>query len=143
MRHEKMTTMISSLPWLGIAVAFVLYTALGAIWFTVLFRKRYLYTLDRPLNEPPSKDPIFFVGPMICTAVIVLTTAVLMERLNIHTYGDALWFALLAGFGYLVANTLNIAINPNMPRPVAYAVLSGAYHLVAMVIACSVLVGLG
>jgi hypothetical protein len=137
-----MTPVLSNLPWLGIALALVLCSALGALWFTVLFRKRYLYTLGRPVNEPPSKDPIYFVGPMACNLLVILTSAILMDMLGIATYGGAFKFALLVGFGYLVTNTLNIAINPNMPRPIPYGVLTGAFHLVAMLLACAVLVAM-
>ncbi|MBK8615122.1 MAG: DUF1761 domain-containing protein [Flavobacteriales bacterium] len=137
-----MSITLSNLPWLGIALAFVLSSALGAAWFTALFRKQYLFTLGRPANEPQSKDPIYFVGPMICNFLVILTTAILMQWLNITTYCAAFPFALLVGLGYLVTNTMNIAINPNMPRPIAYGVLTGAYHMVAMVLVCTVLVAL-
>ncbi|HEY0975908.1 MAG TPA: DUF1761 domain-containing protein [Flavobacteriales bacterium] len=134
-----MSINLSNLPWLGIALAFVLSSVLGAIWFTVLFRKPYLRTLGRPVDEPQSKNPIYFVGPMICNFLVILTTAILMEQLGITTYGAALTFALVIGFGYLVTNTMNIAINPNMPHPMPYGTLTGAYHLIAMILVCMVM----
>lgn len=135
-----MSITLSNLPWLGIALAFVLTSVLGAVWFTVLFRKPYLRTLGRPVDEPQSKDPIYFVGPMICNFLVILTTSILMAALGITTYGTALTFALVIGLGYLVTNTMNIAINPNMPHPIPYGMLSGAYHMVAMILMCMVLV---
>ena len=137
-----MTHTLSQLPWLGILVAFVTYSALGAVWFTALFRKQYLITLGRPTNEPQSKDPIYFVGPMVCNFLVILTSAILMNMLGITTYGAAISFALLVGFGYLVTNTMNIAINPNMPRPIVYGLLTGACHIVAIIAVCLVLVAL-
>ena len=137
-----MSITLSNLPWLGIELASVLSSALGAAWIPALCPKQYLFTLGRPANEPQSKDPIYFVGPMICNFLVILTTAILMLWLNITTYGAAFPFALLVGLGYLVTNTMNIAINPNMPRPIAYGVLTGAYHMVAMVLVCTVLVAL-
>ncbi|MBL7950388.1 MAG: DUF1761 domain-containing protein [Flavobacteriales bacterium] len=137
-----MSITLSNLPWLGIALAFVLTSLLGAAWFTALFRKPYLRTLGRPVDEPQSKDPIYFVGPMVCNFLVILTTAILMDALGITTYGAALTFALVVGFGYLVTNTMNIAINPNMPRPIPYGILSGVYHLIAMMLVCLVLVAM-
>lgn len=137
-----MSITLSNLPWLGIALAFVLSSALGAAWFTALFRKQYLFTLGRPANEPQSKDPIYFLGPMVCNVLVILTSAALMQWLNITTYGAAFSFALLVGSGYLVANTVNIGINPNIPRPIQYGMLSGAYHMVSMVLVTMVLVAL-
>lgn len=138
-----MSITLSKLPWLGIALAFVLYSALGAVWFTALFRKQYLFTLGRPADEPQSKDPIYFVGPMICNFLVILTCAILMDRLSITTYDAAFTFALLIGLGYLVTNTMNIAINPNMPRPIAYGMITGACHLVAIVLVCMILMAMG
>lgn len=137
-----MSITLSNLPWLGIALSFVLSSALGAVWFTALFRKQYLFTLGRPADEPPSKNPIYFVGPMACNFLVILTSAILMDWLNITTYGAAFTFALVAGFGYLVANTVNIGINPNIPRPIPYGVLCGAYHLVATLMVVMILVAL-
>ena len=135
-----MTNAFQHLNWLGILLAFVASSIIGTAWFTVLFRKPYLATLGRPQNEPQSKDPIYFVGPLVCSLLMILTTALLMGQLGITTLSAAFSFALLAGFGYLVTNTVNIAINPNIPHPVRYGVISGGYHLVAMVVVCLILV---
>jgi len=137
-----MTNILSSFSWLGIVLAFVAYSIIGAVWFTALFRKPYLAALGRPLDEPQSKDPIYFVGPMLCNLVVILTSAWLMHQLNITTAGAALTIALVAGFGYLVTNTVNIGINPNIPHPIRYGIISGSCHLVAMVVTCLILVSL-
>ena len=137
-----MSISLSKLPWLGIGLALVVTSVLGALWFMVLFKKQYLFTLGRSANDPPSKDPIYFLGPMGCSFVVILTSAILMDLLNITTYGAAFTFALLVGFGYLVANTVNIGINPNIPRPIQYGMLSGAYHMVSLVLVAMVLIAL-
>lgn len=66
-----------------------------------------------------------------------------MNALHIESYTNALLFALIVGLGYLVANTVNIAINPNIPRPPLYGAISGAYHLVGVVIVSVILVAMG
>ncbi|MBB6001570.1 hypothetical protein [Arcicella rosea] len=57
-----------------------------------------------------------------------MASAILIEALNVQSFETALEFTLLVGIGYLVANTVNIAINPNIPRPILYGIISGAYH---------------
>ena len=126
-----MMSSLTNLNWLGIMVAFLVYFILGAVWFTLLFAKSYKVSLGRE-DETLAKAPIFIVGPALCTFVITVTTAVLMHALDIHTAGDALELALLIGLGYLGANTVNIAINPNIPRPLHYGMISGSYHLVGI-----------
>jgi hypothetical protein len=82
---------------------------------------------------------LFIAGPAVCTLVVTLTTALLIAALRVDTLGDALLVALVVGVGYLVANTVNIAINPNMPRPLYYGLVTGSYHLVGIVAAGLVL----
>ena len=134
---------ISSLNWFGVLLAFVPYFLLGALWFTVLFKKQYAISLGRENEQPQNLAPIFIIGPALCMLVITLTSALLLNALAINSYQGALLFALLVGIGYLVANTVNIAINPNIPRPLLYGAISGAYHLVGIVIVSLMLVFMG
>ena len=134
---------ISSLNWFGVLLAFVPYFLLGALWFTVLFKKQYAISLGRENEQQQNLAPIFIVGPALCMLVITLTSALLVNALAINSYQDALLFGLIVGVGYLVANTVNIAINPNIPRPLLYGAISGAYHLVGIVLVSLMLVFMG
>ena len=133
----------SSLPWLGIFLAFAAYFVLGGLWFTLFFKRPYAYSLGKTVDGLQNDAAIFMVGPAVCSLIITFTTAVLLEALGISTYGQALTLALLIGVGYLVANTVNIAINPNMPRPLLYASISGAFHLTGIMLVVLILVALG
>jgi hypothetical protein len=96
-------------------------------------------------NEPEtgqSPSALYIVGPAVCTLLITLTCTVLLYALHIDTYGNAVRFALLVGLGYLVTNTVNIAINPNIPRPFFYGLITGSYHLVGTLLASLLLVAL-
>lgn len=134
---------ILSLNWFGVLLAFVPYFLLGALWFTVLFKKPYAISLGRENEQPQNMAPIFIIGPALCTLVITLTSALLLNALAINSYQGALLFGLIVGIGYLIANTVNIAINPNIPRPLLYGAISGAYHLVGIVIVSLMLVFMG
>ncbi|RFS17690.1 DUF1761 domain-containing protein [Emticicia sp. C21] len=134
-----MINQVANLNWISVAIAFVVYFVLGALWFTLLFPKPYKISLGKENETLPNK-PIFIVGPAICTLVITVVTTVLIYALNIQSINDALVFSLMIGFGYLVANTTNIAINPNIPRPILYSVISGAYHLVGIILVGVILV---
>jgi hypothetical protein len=63
----------------------------------------------------------------------------LMAALNIESYGDALLFGFIVGLGYLTANTVTIAINPDFPRPLFYAAISGAYNIVGSLLVSTIL----
>lgn len=48
-------------------------------------------------------------------------------------------FGLLVGIGYLVAQTFNIAINPNSPRPILYGLINAPYFIICSVVASIIL----
>jgi Protein of unknown function (DUF1761) len=137
-----MVAILTSVDWLSVLLAFVAYFLLGPLWYLLLFPKQYRVSLGRQPDEPQSSDPLFIVGPAVCSLLITLTSAVLFYALNITTYGNALLFATVIGVGYLVANTVNIAINPNIPRPFLYGFISGSYHLAGMVVVSLILVAM-
>ncbi|WP_229244371.1 DUF1761 domain-containing protein [Emticicia sp. CRIBPO] len=134
-----MMNQLAHLNWISVLVAFVVYFILGALWFTLFFSKPYKISLGKENEVLPNK-PIFIVGPALCSLVITLATAVLMSALHIETIDAAIEFALIVGVGYLVANTVNIAINPNVPKPILYGIISGAYHLLGILIVSVILV---
>jgi hypothetical protein len=137
-----MFDVLGAINWLAVVLGWIAFTVLGGLWFAVLFPKAYNTSLGRAADAAPSRAPIFIVGPSLCALVITITTAVFIYALNIGTYPAALQFAVIAGLGYLAANTTNIAINPNFPRPLRYALISGSYNLVGIVIVSLVIVAL-
>ena len=134
-----MINQLANLNWISVSIAFIAYFILGALWFTLFFSKQYKISLGRDNETLPNKL-IFIIGPALCSLVITIATAILMYTLNIQSLSAALEFAAIVGIGYLVANTVNIAINPNIPRPILYGIISGAYHLVGILIVSIILV---
>jgi uncharacterized membrane protein len=133
---------LSNVRWLGVAAAFVPYFILGGLWFTVLFPKPYWASLGKAQVPTEKPAPLFIIGPAICSLVITITTAVLMASLRIDSFGSGLQFGAMIGLGYLVANTVNIAINPNIPRPLLYGLISGGFHLTGILIVTVILVAM-
>lgn len=131
---------LTNLNWVSVLVAFVAYCVLGALWFTLLFVKQYKISLGKANEELNNKAPIFILGPALCSLVITIANAVLFYALNISTFNEAVEFSFVIGFGFLVANTMNIAINPNIPRPIHYGIISGTYHLAGIFIVNTILV---
>ena len=139
-----MFTVLSTINWLSVLAAFVAYFLLGALWYLLLFPKAYQASLGKTY-EPDAKqnqEPLYIIGPAVCALVITITCAILLYALHITSYGNALAFALLVGAGYLFTNTVNIAINPNIPRPFFYGLITGSYHLVGMLLVNLILVAM-
>ncbi len=133
-----MINQFKNLNWVAVSIAFVLYCILGGLWFTVFFSEAYKVSLGKAGEVLPNL-PIFIVGPALCTLVVTLTTAILFYALNISTIRQMLEFTLVIGLGFLVANTVNIAINPNIPHPLFYSLISGSYHLVGITLVNTIL----
>jgi len=135
-----MLDVLPQLNWLAIAAATAASFVLGGLWFTLIFGKAYATALGRQ-GEPPSKPaPIYMVGPFACGLVTTITSAIVLKHLRVDSPGEALAWGALVGFGYLAATTVNTAINPNIPRPLFYGLISGSYFLLSSVIVSLILV---
>lgn len=130
---------ISKISWLGVFLSLVFYSFLGWLWFAVLFPNQYASALDKSGLMPANPDPIYFYGPPLTILPTIITTALLMVVLNINTRKAAIEFAFVIGLGFLVANTFDIAINPNIPHPMPYGLLVGGFHLVGILVTCLIL----
>lgn len=137
-----MFDVLGEINWWAVIIGFTAVSVLGGVWFAVLFAEPYNVSLGRAPDAPPVQKPLFFAGPALCTLAMTITTAVLIYALGVHTYRDALLFAVIAGIGYLAAAATNIAINPNFPRPLLYAAITGTYYLLSMVVVALVIVAL-
>ncbi|OJW66619.1 MAG: hypothetical protein BGO68_01550 [Candidatus Amoebophilus sp. 36-38] len=129
-----MINLVLSINWVSVLIAFVAYFFLGALWFMFLFKKQYANSLGKENSTLQNSSPIFFIGPAICSLIITITSAILIYALGIDSYSKAIEFAFIIGVGYLFSNTINIAINPNIPKPILYGIISGTFHLVGILI---------
>jgi hypothetical protein len=127
----------------SVAAATLASAVLGALWFTALFGKYYTVALGRDGQPPFKMTPIFMAGPFLCGLVTCIASAILIRALGIVSYGDAVTYGLITGFGFLATTTVNTGINPNIPRPILYGIISGSYFLVAGVMIALILVALG
>lgn len=133
---------MTRINWLAVLAATFACTVLGGLWFTALFGKAYAAVLGR-VHDPKAKPaPLFIVGPLVCTLIAVITSAVLIKALNLTSVGDALTFGGVVGFGYFVSTMANTAINPNMPRPLMYGLVSGPYFFLLSLVTSLILVKL-
>jgi hypothetical protein len=137
-----MFNIFDQISWLGVAAATLATAVLGAVWFTALFGKYYTVALGREGQPPFKMTPIFMVGPFLCGLVTCIAAAILMRALDVNNFGDGLVFGLIVGVGLLAATTVNTGINPNIPRPILYGVISGSYFLVAGVMISLILTAL-
>lgn len=132
----------SQINWIAVVVATVAHFILGGVWFAALFGKAYAKALGIDGRPPQKPGPIFMIGPLLCGALTIVTTAFLLRALVITGYADALTLGAIVGIGYLGAMTMNIAINPLFPRPFFYALINIPMFLIGSLMACAILVSM-
>lgn len=137
-----MFNVLADVNWFGFAIALVVSVVLAGVWFAAVIVKPYLVALGREHDTIPPNDLVRNLGPLVCTLIVTLTTAVLVEALDITGTGDAVAFGLIVGVGYLSAMTFQIALNPNFPRPLYYGVLNAPYFIISSVVSSAILVAM-
>lgn len=134
-----MFDVIGDINWLAVVLATVALTLLGGVWFGGIFAKKYAISLGNDPSKKVVMSPVGVVGPMMANLATIITSAVILQALDITSYREALLFSLIVGVGYLSAMTVNIAINPNFPRPFYYTLVNAPYFILGSVIAVSIL----
>ncbi|MCD6068781.1 MAG: hypothetical protein K0S33_3607 [Bacteroidetes bacterium] len=129
----------SKISWLGVFLSLVFFSFFGWLYFTVVFPDQYATSLDKLGKMAAKPDPIYFYGPPLTILPTLIVTALLMVALNTSTLKAALELGLIVGLGYLVANTFDIAINPNIPHPGPYGVLVGGFQMIGILVSCSIM----
>lgn len=132
----------ASVNWLGVVAALVAHFFLGAAWFMGLVGKRYGVALGRTDLDDAKPTPLVILGPLACSVVVITTTAVLLRALAINELAEGVLLGVFIGAGYLTPMVMNIAINPNFPRPFYYTALNAPYFVLGSVVASAVLVAL-
>jgi hypothetical protein len=135
-----MLNVAANINWVALLVATAACSMLGGLWFAVLFPRQYALALGRDPGQKVPMTGLSYMGPTLGTLVVAATSALLLEALRITSVRDALVFGAIVGIGYLVPTMVIVAINPNFPRPLAYAALNAPYFFSCSLIISSVLV---
>lgn len=137
-----MINVISQVNILSILASLVASFILGGVWFGVVISKLYVTALGREDHSPQKPGPIFIFGPLICNLLVVTTSAILLQLLQVESIEGALVFGALVGIGYVLSTVMNIAINPNFPRPFFYTLINAPYFIASNLITSVILVAM-
>jgi len=123
----------------SVFAAGVAYFALGGLWFTPLFGKHWdkAVGFERPPKWRPST--VYYIGPLAGCLVAAFATSQLVRLTNAESFSSFLAVGLIVGLGYGASITAVNAISPNMHNPGLYALVTGSYHLIGLLLCSSVL----
>ncbi|GHG63851.1 DUF1761 domain-containing protein [Comamonas sp. JC664] len=128
-----------SLNGLAVLLSVVAQGMLGSAWYLGVIPKPYALALGRTDLAGRKPGALFIAGPQLCMLVVTLANAVLLRALHIDAMPEALVFGAISGAGYLAATVFNVAINPNIPRPLLYGVINAPYFLLSNLVSCAIL----
>lgn len=129
-----MNTPMHQVSIVAILAASVAVMLLGGIWFAWLFAHQYAVVLGRADQPKTAMSPLYFVGPSSCMLVTTIGSAILMAAQGIGSLAEALRFGAIVGVCFLATTAMNMAINPNIARPIVYGVLSAGYFFISSLI---------
>lgn len=115
-------------------------TILGFIWFTIFFGRQYAMALGKNYTPEEKPDALYIIGPIVCGFMNVLAMDFLIHALALDTLAEALLFGAVVGIGLIASTNVNSGINPNIPRPMLYGLVSGSYFVVSSLIISIILV---
>src|SRR5690606_14640492 len=96
-RGAHMFTVVGDINWIALAIAAAASIVLAGVWFAVVIAKPYAVSLGREGQAPPPATAVSAAGPIVCQLVTLVTSAVLIEALDVTRVADAIAFGLVVG----------------------------------------------
>ncbi len=129
--------LLDQLNWVAVLVGAVIYFAIGAVWFAPpLFGRPWMASIGWDESRPrPEMNPVSYAGPALFYLVSAIATGLLAVATASDTLAEGMILGLVVGVGYALTVTATDAVfDPNKPRPWTWFAISGAYHVVSLLI---------
>ena len=133
------TTLFLQLNWLHILVATFAYFGLGAVWYSLLFRGRWLaYQKITPDNAEAKKDAgAIMAFSFVLMYIAVVGLAILVSRLDLSLAISGVKLGLFTGICF---SAMGISISYlYVKKPAGLHFIDGSYHIAGQVVAAVIL----
>jgi len=133
------TALFTEMNWLAILVASVAYFALGAVWYSALFGKRWVTYHNINIEDPEMKKGVagIMILSFVLMAVAVICLSYLISRLGLTEAISGVKIGLLSGAGF-AATGISIGYLYTK-KPFGVHLIDGLYHVAGHVIAAIIL----
>ena len=133
------TSYLSHINWLAVLVAAIAYFALGALWYSVLFGKKWIAYQNIDVNAPDAKKSagVIMFGSFLLMLFATVGLAIFIERLQLHQALSGLKVGLFTGlfFSFMAISVSYLYVK----KPIALHFIDGLYHVAGQVIAAVIL----
>jgi hypothetical protein len=134
------TTFLSNINWLAVLVAAIAYFALGALWYSPLFGKKWVQYQNIDMNDPDIKKGVagIMVGSFVLMLFATIGLAILVARIPLNGgVMSGLKLGLMTG---LLFSATAISITYlYIKKPIGLHFIDGLYHVVGQIIAAIIL----
>lgn len=129
------TEVFHHINWLAVLIAGLAYFILGALWYTVLFGKKWRAYNSAAMNQPDAKKGS--IGIMIISLILMLICALglsmVVTRLQISGWQVGLKLGILTGICFAGTGLLISYVYEK--RPLGLQLINGLYNLFGNIIA--------
>ena len=129
----------SNLNWLHILVAAIAYFALGSIWYSLLFGKKWVLYQNINMNDPNGKKGLggIMFTSFILMFITTLGLAIIVSRLHLDHASSGVRWGLLTGVCFS-ATTISVSYL-YAKKPAGLHIIDGMYHIIGQIIAAVIL----
>src|SRR2546423_14820944 len=129
----------SQINWLHVLVVAIGYFALGSVWYSVLFGKKWVAYHNINMQDPNAKKgagAIMFLS-FVLMFIATIGLAIIVNRLHLDQAASGIKWGLLTGVCFS-ATTICISYI-YVKKPLGLLVIDSLYHVIGQVIAAVIL----
>jgi hypothetical protein len=129
-----MAELISTVNWLAVIVATLLYFFLGALWYSpVLFAKKWMELRNISENDIDGPNPVIFLYSFLLQLIAVSSLALFITAMGVESavHGALVGFGAGAGILFSLAGTTGIFTE----LKIQLHFLDSGYHVIGLTIA--------
>ena len=129
----------SNINWLHVLVAAIGYFALGSIWYSALFGKKWVSYQNINMNDPNAKKGVAAImfGSFILMLIATIGLAIIVSRLQLNHFSSGVKWGLLTGVCFS-ATAISISYL-YVKKPAGLHIIDGLYHIIGQIIAAVIL----
>lgn len=126
--------------YIGIFIGGIAYYALGALWYTVLFGKRWIAATGRTSEEFPKNSPAWMGLTLVAAVVSTAVIAIIYQWGGGNGLVDGLVVGAIVGFGVVAMEMLKEVVYNFDSRKHTWSlyIINAAYGVVGFMVAGTV-----